>query len=100
MGGGQAGALCGSVAKTEGWRFDTLERCPSPRLNHSNGALSRRRDPTLRPLVFALSDLLPPDVGDDAGAGFRDRSELYLEMGSAVWAGTGEALPSASEAHQ
>ena len=28
----------GSVAKTEGWRFDTLERCPSPRLNHSNGA--------------------------------------------------------------
>src|ERR1035438_9473098 len=31
--------------------------------------LSRRRDPTLRPLVFALSDLLPPDVGDDAGAG-------------------------------
>src|ERR1035441_10515846 len=54
--------------------------------------LSRRRDPTLRPLVFALSDLLPPAVGDDAGAGFRDRSELYLEMGSAVWAGTGEAL--------
>jgi transposase len=28
----------GSVAKTAGWRFDTLERCPSPRLSHSNGA--------------------------------------------------------------
>ncbi len=30
--------LHGSVAKTV-WRwFDTLERCPSPRLSHSNGA--------------------------------------------------------------
>ena len=28
----------GSVAKTAGRRFDTLERCPSPRLSHSNGA--------------------------------------------------------------
>jgi type II secretory pathway predicted ATPase ExeA len=30
--------ILGSVAKTAGWRFDTLERCPSPRLSHSNGA--------------------------------------------------------------
>ena len=46
--------------------------------------LSRRGDPALRPLVFALSDRLPPHVGNDAGAGFGDRSHLYLEMGSAV----------------
>ena len=30
--------LFGSVAKTLGWCFGTLERCQSPRLSHSNGA--------------------------------------------------------------
>src|SRR5205085_2688913 len=55
--------------------------------------LSRRGDSALRPLVFALSDLLPPHVGNDDGARFGDRSELYLAIGSAVWAGTGKALP-------
>ena len=31
-------AKSGSVAKTGRWRFDTLERCRSPRLSHSSGA--------------------------------------------------------------
>jgi hypothetical protein len=33
--------------------------------------LSRRGDPALRPVVFALSDLLPPHVGNDAGTGLQ-----------------------------
>jgi hypothetical protein len=62
--------------------------------------LSRRGDSALRPPVFALSDFEPPNVRNDAGASFGNRSQLHLAMGPGVWAGAGEVVPPASEAHK
>jgi hypothetical protein len=90
----------GYVAKTVGWRLIPWSGANHPVSAIQMAPLSRRGDLALRPLVFTLSNFLPAHVGNDARAGFGNRSQLYLAMGPGVWAGIGKAMSTAFEAHQ